>query len=189
MKKLLKTIGIIPIIFFMIIGLTTASMAQNSVSTNATADIVTALVITKNTDLVFGAMTVPSTPATVIVNTLGNRSLGGGTITLLSQNPQPSSAQPSSASFSLVGELNAAYTMSYPSSCLLSWVSGPGSAGPDMIVDNFTIYETNFGMTTGTGQLNGTGDDTFSIGGTLNLASGQNTGHYTGAFLVTVNYN
>jgi hypothetical protein len=144
----------------------------NTASANATAKILAALTITKNADLSFGTMTIPTAATTVIVAPDGTRT-STGNITLLAQAPLTTAS-----SYSVTGDAGATYTITLPVSTTIL------NGSQQMTVNTFTSSKTNNGSTIGTG-----GTDSFTVGATLNLSNAQASGTYTGSFNVTVNYN
>jgi len=156
-------------------GLTSTLMAQSTATTNASAKILTALTITNTVPLNFGTMTVPTAATTVTVDPYGTRT-SAGNITLLAQAPIFTSA-----AYSVTGDAGATYTITLPGSIYITGTTWPWTAMP---VNGFTTSKTGNASTLGTG-----GTDSFTLGATLNLASGQAAGTYTGTFDVSVAYN
>ena len=76
------------------------------------------------------------------------------------------------------GTANASFSISLPASVLLS-----DSASHTMTVDNFTSSPTPSGV------LDGSGQQTLFVGGTLNVSANQAFGSYSGQMSVTVDYN
>ena len=174
MKKSLLVIALM-----LLAGITTSVMAQVGTSqpTSAGAKIVTALTLTETSALHFGTMAIPTSAATVLVSTAGVRTVGSGTVALLSQAPVATNA-----AYSVAGSVDATYAINLPSSATIS------SGSHNMTVDNFVALSATVPSAT-TGKLNGSGADTFTVGARLNLASGQAAGVYAGSFNVTVAYN
>lgn len=170
MKNLLKTISVIAI--FMI-GFTSVSMAQNTVQTSAGAKIVSALTVSNvgSYGLHFGTMTIPTSVATVTVPATGART-STGTITLLSQAPTYSAA-----GYGVTGDGTSTYNITLPTSTTIT------NGTQSMTVDTFTSSKpSNMGTLVA-------GADAFTVGATLHLVSGQNSGTYTGSFDISVAYN
>ncbi len=152
-------------------------MAQASATDNASAsaNIITVIELTKQTDLHFGDI-VPdaSNQGTVIVAATSAGARTSNNVTLLDQFTNESSA-----SFLVEGEKDAAYAITFGSSSIQLT-----SGGNNMTVDSFTTNKTNDKST-----LDGTtGEDTFYVGATLTVNGGQAAGLYTGSFDVTVTY-
>ena len=146
-------------------------------SRNATAVIVTALSVLHDgtNDLSFGDISPPGLGGgngTVSVDTSGNRTavgagLAGGTVGF--------------GGFNVSGCNNCGYTVSLTAPANL--VSG---------VNNITVvsmdYETASGGLNTAGTLSGTGNDTISVGGQIQITETQATGTYTGSYTITVDY-
>jgi hypothetical protein len=170
-----KTIIVIAAI--LMTGFTTNLMAQNQTATagaSAAAKIVKTIAITKVTDMNFGTMSTPSTPATVILSPAGAPSIGSGSISLLTQAPTALAS-----SYTTVGDNNAAYSITLPANGTVNVSDGTNT----MAITDFTCsspLSTTF-------SAGGTG--AFSVGAKLNLAANQPAGSYTGAFDVTIAYN
>jgi len=166
MKNITKAIAFA----LVILGFSATSYAQTA-SANASAKILAGLTLTKTVDLNFGTMTVPTSPATVTI-TPGAVLSSTGTITLLAQAPTASVA-----SYNVSGDNNANYAITLPANTTIT------SGANTMTVDNFA---SSGGLNH---ALNGSGLETFTVGATLNLVSGQAAGSYTGTYNVTVTYN
>lgn len=140
------------------------------------ADFTTAISISKVKDLNFGNAIMSGVAGTVVLAPAGGRSATGG-VTLASGGL----VQP--ATFTVSGDANATYSISsFPSSITLN---GPG--GATLIVSPVTSVPS--AASAGTGLLDGTGQQTLAVGGTLNVGANQTPGGYSGTFSVTVVYN
>lgn len=109
----------------------------------------------------------------VTVSTSGARSAGGDVLLI------PSS-EGLAAKFTVTGDADAAYTIQLPGNDFVK-LAGPGS---DMVINDFTSSPSGAG-----GQLSAGSSQTLSVGGTLDVGSGQSPGDYSGTFSVIVNYN
>ncbi len=161
----------------LLVGFTLQSKAQASASAtaNATATIVTPITITKNTDLEFGNVAVSATvPGTVVMTPAAVRTPSGG-VTL-----PTTTGTVTAASFLVEGVDGYAYSITLPSTAVNLVLSG----APDMTVTAFTSSPSLNGLLTD-------GEQTLTVGGTLNVAAGQPAGNYATSvpFTVTVNYN
>lgn len=159
-----------------IIGFSATSFAQgtSTKSASASAKIVESLVLTNTVPLNFGTMTVPTSAATVTIAPGGVRT-SSGTLSLLTIAPVSTDA-----TYTVAGDKNATYVVTLPADGVVSIVSGSNS----MTINSFKLTGD---LTTRT--LSGAGNDTFDVGATLGLASGQAAGSYIGSFDVTVAYN
>lgn len=122
--------------------------------------------------LSFGSF-VASGGGAVTISTSGARSASGGVLLI------PSSAG-AAAQFTVSGDANATYTIQLPANDFVK-LSGPGG---DMLINDFVSSPSGAG-----GQLSAGGSQTLLVGATLNVASGQVPGEYSGSFSVTVDYN
>ena len=91
----------------------------------------------------------------------------------------PSSAG-AAAQFTVSGDANATYTVQLPGNDFVK-LTGPGG---DMLINDFVSSPSGAG-----GQLSAGGSQTLLVGATLNVASGQVAGQYSGSFSVIVDYN
>jgi hypothetical protein len=140
---------------------------------NANARIISPITIAKTTDLNFGDV-IAGTGGTVVVDSASVRTSTGGVAL-------GSATGVSAAAFNVTGATNATYTIQLPTTAVT--LNGP-VAGNTMTVTNFT---SNPALTAG--ALGATGAQALLVGGTLNVASAQPIGAYTGTFSVTVTYN
>ncbi|MEI6434127.1 MAG: DUF4402 domain-containing protein [Bacteroidota bacterium] len=151
------------------------------VSSTVSVKIATTIAIAKTGDMHFGSMNRPSTAASVTLTTSNTRQ-SSGDITLLSQAPVASPL-----TFSVIGDPGMYYAITLPTSIVVS----SGISSNDMVIENLMARPSSANTDQLIGVLNGgTGgnSDTFSVGGTLKLASSQAAGSYTGSCNVTVAY-
>lgn len=134
----------------------------------AGAKIIAPLEISSTADLYFGTIA-PSTTVgdKVAVAVDGSRKCGPALTCLTSDH--------TAAAFAVTGEADAFYTISLPSEIKI--VNGNGAA---MLVSDFTGSKDK-------GQLL-KGQDSFTVGGTLEVAARQEAGQYKGSFTVAVEY-
>jgi hypothetical protein len=130
-----------------------------------------AIAISNTQELVFGKFATGS-GGSIIVSPAGARSASGGVVLL------PSSSG-IAAQFSVSGDASATYTISLPDDGTVSLASGANS----MAVNTFTSSPSP------TGTLGAGGTQTLSVGATLTVSGNQPIGSYSGAFVVTVDYN
>ena len=177
MKKSLMIIAAI----VMMVGLTSAVMAQDTENTAAGAKIVKALTLTETSALHFGTMTIPTGAVDVVLSTATSRTTSGaGTITLLPQSPPATNA-----AYDVAGSIGATYAITLPANGVVTLTNGAVT----MAIKNFVAKTASAGIDGLTGTLDGTGDDSFSVGATLVLDDAQAFGVYAGAFDVSVDYN
>jgi hypothetical protein len=147
-----------------------AAGAANAATADAGAGakIIAPLEITRTADLYFGTIA-PSTSVAdkVAVSADGSRQCGPALTCLTSDH--------TAAAFAVTGEADAFYTISLPSEIKI--VNGNGTA---MRVAGFSGSKAD-------GQLLN-GQDSFTVGGTLEVAARQEAGQYKGSFTVAVEY-
>ena len=151
-----------------------------SVTSQIHAEICVGLTLTETHALDFGTMSVPSGAVNVQLTTSTNR------IPSIPANIQLFliAPFPANAAYTVLGYPGAAYTISLPPDNLVTITEGT----TPMHVDGFMAKTASAGVDGLTGTLDGSGNDSFVVGGTLKLISGQPIGLYTGTFDVTVNY-
>ena len=156
----------------LILGLSTSSFAQStSGAATASATLLVPISIAKTTDMNFGTLAVSATAGTVAldyangVTSTGGVKLFGGT--------------PSTASFTVTGEGNKTFSISYPTTITLA-----GSTSGSLIVDNIICDKGAIG-TLESGSL------VLKVKGILNVPANSVAGTYTNSndLKVTVNYN
>jgi hypothetical protein len=152
-----------------LIAIATAGAAHAAIAeAGAGAKIIAPLEITRTADLYFGTIAPSTTVADkVAVAADGSRQCGPALTCLTSDH--------TAAAFAVTGEADAFYTISLPSDIKL--VNGNGTA---MAVGSFKGSKAD-------GQLLN-GEDSFTVGGTLEVAARQEAGQYKGSFTVAVEY-
>ena len=146
----------------------TVGFAQSpTASANATCTILTAISLAKNSDLVFGNVAPTGSAGTVVLSAAGSRTPTNVTL---------ASGTFNAASFTATGTGSQTFTITPDSSASLS-----DGASHTLTVDSFTT-------SAGAGTLS-SGNQTFTLGGTLHVGASQVSGAYTGTFNVTVAYN
>jgi hypothetical protein len=145
-----------------------ASVQAATADAGAGAKIIAPLEITRTADLYFGTIA-PSTTQVdqVLVDSAGNRKCGPALTCLTNDH--------TAAAFAVTGEADAFYTISLPSK--IDIVNAKGTA---MLVSNFEGSKAR-------GQLL-KGEDSFTVGGTLDVGVRQEAGNYKGSFTVAVEY-
>ena len=165
-----------------IFAFSTISFGQNTDSETVTAGarIITPINLTLSGALDFGDVVKPNNTAfTVTVNSTSRTSTGGATFIGETYD---------APDFSVTGNNNEPYYI-----VLGGLTSGAlqltgTSSSNTLDIKDFTIngsaYTDNFAMT-----LDGSGEDTFTIGATLDGKASTASDTYQGTFTVTVNYN
>lgn len=134
---------------------------------SAGAEIVAPLQISNTTALYFGTIAPSLTSAdTVVVAANGAKSCGAE-LTCLTEDH-------TAAAFAVTGEADLSYGITLPTSVSIS------NGTQSMTVNAFSGSQTSGTLVSG--------NDTFTVGGTLNVAANQAAGEYTGTFTVTVEY-
>jgi len=146
--------------------------AQNTVPINVSVEIVEPLTVEKISDLSFGTIVIDSDGGTVSFDTDGNIQLTGG-LTFLN-----SGSQPVQASFNISGRPGTGINIELPSEVILIHPDGH-----EMILDNLTTSADADPALDPQGQID------FLLNGTLNVLQNQESGDYSGTFMVTVSYN
>lgn len=172
-----KTVFLLAGLFVMACGIQSvkAQTASASASASANATIITPIAIAHVKHLNFGNIVAGTGIGTVIVDTEGDRTKTGDVIL-----PTATPGTFNAAEFTVTGLANATYAITLPDDNTVT-ISGPGEE--DMTVTGFTSNPS------GTGTLAANGEQTLSVGATLNVGKNQAAGNYTGTFNVTVAYN
>ena len=152
-------------------GLTVPSLTiAATVNTAVNVQITTNITVSAATGMVFGDMTAGPLGGAVVMDTDGMR-VATGSVDLNSASVS------SPATFAVSGTPNSTYTVILPTSVMLS----DGGAN--------RIIVTNFRSTPdAAGQLNSSGVQAVTIGGTLNIGANQSFGDYSGSMAVVINY-
>lgn len=137
------------------------------VDSSAGAKIIAPLQVSNATALYFGTVAPSLTAAdTVVVSPAGAKTCGAELTCLTDDH--------TAAAFNVTGEADKSYTITLPNSISIS------NGTETMDVDNFTGSKASGTLTSGA--------DSFTVGGTLDVAANQAAGEYTGTFTVTVEY-
>ncbi len=165
---------------FAALGMGTAAHADTATA-DATAEVLDALVLNNDTALDFGAMVVS----------------GAGTVTLAADGTLNCAATDivcsgttSVAGFSVEGTANKAVTINLPTTSVdlqhPSFTAGT-AAEHTIVLSAFTSSENGTGGPEVT--LDGTGNATFDVGGTITLDGTEAAGVFSGTFDVSVEYS
>lgn len=160
-------------------ALSSPAFAQ-SASTTGTGSItvIRPLTITKTSDMKFGTVVRPTTGSgTVVLSAAGVRSVTGGVAALSSGDT------PVAAAFTVAGEGGQSVSITIPATFTMT--SG---------ADSLTVTTSNNLTGSASAQalsnaLGAAGTLAFAVGGSVPIASTQNTGAYTGSFTVSAAYN
>ena len=152
----------------------TIAMAAG-VNGNADAEVIEPLAITEVSAMDFGTVAGGPGADSIVMDTTGARTVTGTDAQIIAAGAG------SAGNFSITGEPNQAYSVTFSASATLD-----DGGGNTMTVDTFTDNAPS--------PLSGAGTDTLLVGGTLNVGASQTAGTYsttTGGtpYTVTVNYN
>jgi hypothetical protein len=147
--------------------------AQYDASDVATAAawIITPIEIEVQENLAFGNIIASASAGSVTVDFADGRSNSGGA----TFPTTPGTVK--SAEFEVTGFSNSAYTITLPEDDVV-YLTGDGV---DMEITDF-VHNANE-------TLDGSGNEVFQVGATLQVNADQAAGEYTGSFEVVVNYN
>jgi len=147
--------------------------SAQAATTMATVDaqISGSLSVSTTAGLAFGGMTSGPLGGTVVVNANGVRFATGGVNLNTASVTSP-------ALITIIGKPNATFAVALPATVQLS-----DGGGNTMTVGNF------MSVPSGTGQLDSSGQQVVSIGGTLTVGANQVFGSYRGVMAVVINYN
>lgn len=175
MKKTIR-LGVAGAAMFAALGMSSVAHADTATA-DATAEILDALVLTNDTGLDFGTMVITGAGAVTLA--------ADGTLDCTAANIICSGTT-SVAGFSVEGTANKDVTVNLPSatsSVDLVRVGGVATDAADVIVlDAFTA-------TSGSVTLDGTGEATFDVGGSITLDGSETAGVFEGTFDVSVEYS
>jgi hypothetical protein len=151
-------------------GLYTSVASAASITADADARVIAALIITQTNGINFGDVVAGAAISTIQVDTsgtpsvtLGDAQLAGGTVL--------------SGAYTLSGQASKSYSITLPTLAV-----NITSGGNTMTV---TAFNHNAGAAP---ALDGAGAGGFNVGATLNMSAGQAAGTYTGTWPLIVNY-
>lgn len=164
------------LVLFIMIAVSTATVAQDSATASSSATIVAPIAIAKSVDMSFGNVAVSTTAGTVVLAPAGTRTTTGG-VTL-----PGTTGTVTAAAFSVTGEAGYTYAITLPASAIT--LSDTATTPNTMTVGTFTSTPSATGTLTA-------GAETVNVGATLNVGASQVAGTYTNTtdLTVTVNYN
>lgn len=169
MKKL---IVILTGLFLMTLAVeNVTAQSTDDATADAAANILEIIQISKEQDLHFGDIVPSNAAGTVTVSSTGGGRTGTG-VTLFNQFTTHSEAE-----FKVTGEENATYTITLPVDGAITLTG----AGTPMDLKDFEHNANEL--------LNGSGEETFQVGATLEVGANQAAGLYEADFDVTVSYN
>ena len=150
------------------------AQATSSQTTTGSVTIFQPITLSKTKDLAFGVIVRPASGSgTVTVSTAGARTISGSGALL-------NDVTPSAATFTANGEGGQAFSINVPSSFTMT---GPSSSTLNVAVTASAATATM------SGALGAAGSATFTVGGSITVASTTVNGAYSGTFTTTVTYN
>lgn len=173
MKKLL-------LLAIVVLGFSAVSFGQAQTTATASAKIVIPISVAKNTDLNFGNIAVGATGGTVEYTATGVRTATGGV------KLPAVTGSPAVAKFTVSGEGNSAYTMTFSAS---TEIANTSDNTKKMTISLFTTSLGGTNVGTLSGIAGASGSQEVTVGATLTVDAAQLAGQYQGTFPVTVNYN
>lgn len=155
-----------------------AAHAQTSASESVgvAVEVVNGLSFSNGNNVDFGRIA-QSEGNVTLTPTTGNVSAGDQNVTV--------------GSFNLSGAASEVVEITYPSNVSLNHESTSASVNfaPDVTSNSSNNQGSSNGVSDGGSiQLSSTGAHYFWLGGTVNIGNGQNTGNYTGTFVIQAQY-
>jgi hypothetical protein len=164
-------IGAAGIAMFAALGMSSVSHAQTQATAEARAEVLAALELTVDGQLDFGRIIVDAA-GTAALPASGTMTCSAGLL-CLDAGTVPT--------FTVDGTDGRDVTVSFPGGTTVELNNGGADPLDSMDVTGLAPSESTVTLTTG--------EDTFTVGGTLNVSDGQNPGQYTGTFAVQVDYS
>jgi hypothetical protein len=169
---------------FLIAGFSITLKAQTSASevTAAGAKLIVPMTLTETAPLHFGTIN-------VLTGLGGTCELPSNSTTRIFTGDLAASAVApvaTNAAYDVTGTMNVTYALSLPATVTVTETVG---AVETMDITLLTARFNGAGADAVVSVLDGSGTDSFTLGGTLTVAAGQVSGIYAGTFTVTVDYN
>ncbi|MDF8334621.1 DUF4402 domain-containing protein [Novosphingobium cyanobacteriorum] len=152
-----------------------------SAAGQAQAEVVAPLVMTRLSDLDFGAIFAPVAAGSVTISTDGRASYAGGALAACAG---AACSAVHAAAFAVRGEAGRSYAITLPARVTASAEAGAGV----LTVESLTVRSRNSGANDGHGLIDAQGEDGFAVGGTLVVPAGLGAGHYRATVDVTITY-
>lgn len=181
MTKIFRTAAA-GVALFAAVGMGSAAHAQVSASSDATAEVLAALQLTNDAGLDFGGIVLnaSSTGGTVAINGSGVRTCSGDVICGPAGSEQP-------AVFTVTGAANSSINVTVQdlvaNPVSLTHTANAGSTSANHNIELTSLDDGSLG-----GFTTFSGNETFNVGGTINLDGSEIAGTYEGTFDVTVSY-
>ena len=155
------------------------SANSQTASSSAAATILEAMTLNNNTELDFGALSVPSTASVVVMSAAGVRSISSGDVTFIAHNTG------TQATFTVTAAGSTSYILTLPSTDVTITNT---STAQEMEVSAFNFISTDASDTSSPVAMPAAGSDTFNVGASLAMGTDEAIGLYTGTYDVTVAY-
>ena len=172
MNALKRSIILFLFLSVFVLGYNINDSTAASTTANATANLIVPLGITETTDLRFGTISPGNTTGKVLISATGARTSTGGVILSAADAG-------GAASFTVTGESTSTYAITLPVNWSVSMTNGGSGI---LYVNDFVSNPSGTGILTG-------GTQTLTVGGSIDVYPGHETGSYTGTFQVSVDYN
>ncbi len=160
---------------------------SSSAGGEAAAQVVAPLIVTRESDLEFGAVFAGASPGAVSVSSRGGTTYSGGA--------QPACVagachSASAARFTVSGEAGRTYIVSVPTRITATGTLADGSGAPAAPLSVNAIEASSASRRTEgpVGQLDAQGRDRFEVGGTLEVPAGLPSASYRATIPVIVTY-
>lgn len=160
---------------------------SSSSSGEARAQVIAPLVVTRESDLEFGAVFAGSSPGTVIVSTRGEATYTGGA--------QPACVSGAcfavrAAQFAVRGEAGRSYVVAVPTRLTATGTTtdGSGREAEPLAVVAIEVRSSSRPAEPAAGQLDAQGQDRFEVGGTLEMPANLPSASYRATIPVVVTY-
>jgi hypothetical protein len=210
-KQYMKNIKLL--ITFLIIGFTINISGQNGnglgdttgtlyaggtvTAATASAKLLVAMALSQTTGLKFGSLVLNGSVASTVVYDPSSTDAAGRTFsTGVQASSDTGGNTPTLAVFAVTGSHSENYALTLPTSGEIDLTSTAYADSSDdkeiMTIDALKISFANKAYTSGSlraSTLDASGDDTITLGGTLNISIGQKAGTYTGTYEISVDYN
>ena len=176
MTKMIR-FGAAGVALFAAMGMSNAAYAQDTAQATATAEVLDSLTLTNDTGLDFGTM---------VVDGAGVVSLAAdGTLTCDSADIVCSGTS-AVAAFSVTGTASKAVTINLPTGAVDLQTTGWSAGDPDPYqIELNGFVDSDSGEVT----LDGAGDGSFTVGGTITFDGSEVAGVYSATFDVSVEYS
>lgn len=178
----------------MMAGFSTNVMAQTSATTttatSAGAVLIVPMTLAQTSPLHFGTIALIGAGVTGGTVTLPSNSINRAFSGVSAANALVASNPATNAAYNVTGTRDETYALTLPATTTVTAaLVGLGSGATTMNITLMTARFNGAAVDGVTSTLSATGTDSFTLGGTLTIAAGQEGGIYTGSFNASVDYN